>query len=90
MNDSEKLELLSIHAEVQKLQRDLNKIEDRVKKLLAGITDTPPQQKPNVQASDKNPSLIGQSIHDSIGNIPNVSAAEIKAHTMEYNERITK
>jgi hypothetical protein len=86
MTDSEKLELLSIHAEIQKLQRDLNRIEERAKKVLGGIPDQPKvQEQPTAQTP-----RLGTSIYDSVGTVPNVSAAEVRAHTMEFNERITK
>jgi hypothetical protein len=88
MNDSEKLELLSIHAEIQKLVRDLNKIEARVKKVLSGMVDTPiiNEQPKKVVPNQEGP----KSIHDTIDNLPPVSSSEVRAHTMEFIERITK
>jgi len=91
MTDNEKLELLSIFMKI-------HDIEERIKKLLDGIPNYTGEQKekpfvpPDPQRNVPNPHPGLQKtkdgprdIYSSAGNVPNISAEEIRRHTMEQN-----
>lgn len=89
MNDSEKLEIAVIYAELLKIQNDMNKLTERLRKAVGGVKDLPSLPKTEAAPASNNPQL-GTSTHDSVGTVRTPDAAEIKAHTMEFNERITR
>ena len=98
MTDNEKLELLSIHAEIQKLQADLNKIEARVKKVLSGIPDATTAspapvlpEGPKAPEEHKHPGLQKtqdgpKDIFSSPGHVPDIGKAEILRHSLDVTE----
>lgn len=91
MNDSEKLELLSILEEIKAGRKTLDEIEKRVRRVLAGLAPGQTITLPKVAEAPAsiNPP-IGTSIHDSVGTVRTPNAAEIKSHTLDFNDHLTK
>ena len=88
MTDSEKLELMQLITDIDNAIRSLEKIKERAKKTLGGIPDK--VENPKFEAPVAQVAPLGTSMYDSVGTVPNISKAEVDAHTMEYKERITR